>query len=286
MTALPAPVLRRLGTPRLLRTGEGRVGMALLVFTLLVAFLGPLVAPHNPSAPIGVPGSGPSGAAPLGTDFLGRDVLSRVLHGGRSVVLLGGIATLVCYALGITVGLVAGYTKSVVGPILMRTVDLVLSLPALLLLLVLLTGLGTSEWVMVLGVALVLFPGVSRIVYTATLEVSVRGYVEAAVARGERTPAILRQEILPNITSPIMADVGIRFAGAIIFIASINFLGLGLRPPATDWGLMVSENRQIITSNIWAVLASALLIALLTIAVNLIADSYARTRGAAGGSNR
>lgn len=283
MTALAARAPRRIGVPRLARTNEGRVGLVVLAFTLLVALLGPLVAPHDPSAPIGIPGAAPSGSAPLGTDFLGRDVLSRTLHGGFSVVLLAGVATIGCYAVGITIGLIAGYSKSVADALLMRIVDFVLAFPALLLLLLLVTGMGTSEWVTVFGVALVLFPGVSRIVRTATMEVSVRGYVEAAVARGERTSAILRQEILPNIVSPIMADLGIRFAGAIIFIASINFLGLGLRPPATDWGLMVSENRQIISSNIWAVLAPALLIGLLTIAVNLIADSYARTRGTTGG---
>jgi peptide/nickel transport system permease protein len=284
MTALTARLPRRIGMPRLARTGEGRVGIALLVLILLVALLGPLLAPHDPAAPVGVPGAAASGSTPLGTDFLGRDVLSRTLHGGISVIGLASIATIGCYAIGIPVGLIAGYTRSIADPFLMRMVDFVLAFPALLLLLLLLTGLGTSEWVTVLGVAIVLFPGVSRIVRTATMEVSVRGYVEAAVARGERTPAILRQEILPNIVSPIMADVGIRFAGAIIFIASVNFLGLGLRPPASDWGLMVSENRQVINSNIWAVLAPALLIGLLTIAVNLIADAYARTRGKTMGS--
>jgi peptide/nickel transport system permease protein len=284
VTALTARLPRRIGVPRLARTREGRVGIVVLVAVLLVALLGPLLAPHDPTAPIGVPGTAASSSAPLGTDFLGRDVLSRTLHGGISVIGLAGIATVGCYAIGITVGLIAGYTKSLADPLLMRVVDFVLAFPALLLLLILLTGLGTSEWVTVLGVAIVLFPGVSRIVRTATMEVSVRGYVEAAVARGERMPAILRQEILPNIVSPIMADVGIRFAGAIIFIASVNFLGLGLRPPASDWGLMVSENRQVINSNIWAVLAPALLIGLLTIAVNLIADSYARTRGRTAGS--
>lgn len=280
------PRRRRITVPRFARTNEGRVGLVVLALVLLVALVGPLVAPHDPTAPIGVPGSAPSGDAPLGTDFLGRDVLSRTLHGGITVIALAGIATLGCYAIGITVGLISGYSRSLVDPFLMRLVDFVLAFPALLLLLLLLTGLGASEWVTVLGVAVVLFPGVSRIVRTATMEVSVRGYVEAAVARGERTPAILRQEILPNIVSPIMADVGIRFAGAIIFIASVNFLGLGLRPPSSDWGLMVSENRPIISSNVWAVVAPALLIGLITIAVNLIADAYARTRGKAGGEHR
>jgi peptide/nickel transport system permease protein len=128
-------------------------------------------------------------------------------------------------------------------------------------------------------VVIVLFPGVARIVRAATEEVSQRGYVESAVARGEKTSGILAREILPNIVTPIMADVGIRFAAAVIFIASMNYLGLGLRPPSSDWGLMVSENRRVISTNVWGVLAPAAMLGLLAIAVNLVADAYARTRG-------
>jgi peptide/nickel transport system permease protein len=149
----------------------------------------------------------------------------------------------------------------------------------MLLLLVLVTGLGTSTPVLIFGVVIVLFPGVARIVRTATLEASVRGYVEAAVARGERVPAVLFREILPNIVTPIMADLGIRFSAAVIFISSLNYLGLGLKPPSSNWGLMVSENREIIGANPWSVLVPAILLGLLTVSVNLVADSYARSRG-------
>lgn len=279
MTAIASARWRRVALPRWAGMAEGRVGLVLAGLIIALALVGPLLSPQDPEAPIGIPGNPPSGSAPLGTDFLGRDVLSRLLHGGISVVGLASVATVGIYAVGITVGLIAGYSRTLIDPVLMRAVDFILSFPALLLLLLLVTGLGASPWVTVVGVVVVLFPGVSRIVRTATLEVSVRGHVEAAVARGERTPAILRHEILPNIVTPIMADIGIRFAGAIIFIASVNFLGLGLQPPASDWGLMVAENRPMITSNIWAVLAPALMLGLLTIAVNLLADAYARTRG-------
>jgi ABC-type dipeptide/oligopeptide/nickel transport system permease subunit len=133
--------------------------------------------------------------------------------------------------------------------------------------------------VLVLGVALVQAPLVSRIVRTATLEQSVRGFVEAAVARGERTTAIVRREILPNIVGPIAADAGLRFTYSILLVASVNFLGLGLQPPAADWALIISENRSGLDLNPWVIAVPATLIALLTIGLNLVGDSVARTLG-------
>jgi ABC-type dipeptide/oligopeptide/nickel transport system permease subunit len=256
-----------------------RVGLGLLLLVVLVAVLGPLFAPYSPTEPVGLPGAGPSSQFLLGTDFLGRDVLSRVLNGGLSTLLLGGAATLLTYAVGVTVGLVAGYTRSFMDPVLMRTVDVFLSFPALLVMLLFVTAFGGSRGVLVGGCVLVLFPGVARIVRTATLEASAKGYVEAAVARGERMAAVLRREILPNIMAPIIADVGIRFSWSIILIASVNYLGLGLQPPTSDWGLMVSENRPILGSNSMAVLAPAAILAVLIIAVNLVGDAYVRRLG-------
>jgi ABC-type dipeptide/oligopeptide/nickel transport system permease subunit len=269
--------------PRFVRTPQGVVGLAMLAFVLLVAFVGPLIAPHSIEEPIGAPGQSPGAGALLGTDFLGRDVLSRVLHGGVSVLGLSITATVLTYIVGITVGLIAGYSRSLVDPLLMRFVDLMLSFPALLLLLVLVTGAGSGVGILILGVVLVMFPGVARIVRTSTLEASVKGYVEAAVMRGERPSAILTREILPNIISFVLADVGIRFSAAIIFIASLNYLSLGLKPPAADWALMIAENREILSSNVWGVLAPAIMLGLLTISVNLLGDAYARTLGRSRG---
>ena len=269
----------RLRRPRFTRTISGKVGLGMLVFVLLVALFGPLVAPHGIAAPIGSPGSPPSGSAPLGTDYLGRDVLSRVLHGGLSVIWIGTAATLLSYAAGITVGLIAGYQRSLIDPVLMRGVDVMLSFPALLVLLLLVAGLGSHVWVLIIGVALVQLPPIARIIRTVTLEVSTRAYVEAAQARGERTAAVLRREILPNVAPVVLADFGIRFGFSIILIASVNYLGLGLAPPAADWGLMIAENQQYISLNVWSVLGPAIMLAMLTICVNLIADAYVQTLG-------
>jgi peptide/nickel transport system permease protein len=266
-------------------TGDwgGRIGLVLLAALLLVAIVGPWLAPRNTVSPVGIPGEGPTAAFPLGLDFLGRDVLSRVLSGGRSTLLLAGAATALTYLAGVSIGLLAGYSRSFVDPLLMRVVDVALSFPALLVMLLFVTAWGGGPGVLVAAAALVLFPGVARIVRTATLEIATKGYVEAAVARGERTPAILRREILPNVVGPIIADLGIRFSWSIILIASVNYLGLGLKPPASDWGLMVSENRVVLPSNPLALLAPAAVLALLIIAVNLTADAYLRHRGRSEG---
>jgi ABC-type dipeptide/oligopeptide/nickel transport system permease subunit len=266
-------------------TGDwgGRIGLVLLAALLLVAIVGPWLAPRSTVSPVGIPGEAPTGAFPLGLDFLGRDVLSRVLSGGRSTLLLAGAATALTYLAGVTIGLVAGYSRSFADPLLMRVVDVALSFPALLVMLLFVTAWGGGPGVLVAAAALVLFPGVARIVRTATLEIATKGYVEAAVARGESTPAILRREILPNIVGPIIADLGIRFSWSIILIASVNYLGLGLKPPASDWGLMVSENRVVLPSNPLALLAPAAVLALLIIAVNLTADAYLRHRGRSEG---
>jgi ABC-type dipeptide/oligopeptide/nickel transport system permease subunit len=249
------------------------------VAVVALALVGPLFSPHPPDEPIGIPLTGPADGAPLGTDFLGRDVLSRVLWGGRSVLLYAGLATLLAYLVGGTVGLIAGYNRALADSVLMRFVDVLLSFPPLIFLLVLVTGAGTSPWILVVGVALIQAPLVARIVRTATLEQAVRGFVEAAVARGERTSAIVRRELLPNIVAPIAADAGLRFTYSIILVASVNFLGLGLQPPAADWALIITENRTGLDLNPLVILAPALLIALLTIAVNLVGDAVARTLG-------
>jgi peptide/nickel transport system permease protein len=264
---------------RFARSGSGLVGLALLALVLGIALFGPFFAPHAPDESLGIPYEGPSSGALLGYDGLGRDVLSRVLWGGRSVLALAGLATLIAYVGGAVVGLIAGYSRSWADSVLMRSADVLISFPALLFLLVLITGAGTSKGALVLGVAAVQAPLVARIIRTATLEQSVRGYVEAAVARGEGAVPVLRREVLPNIVAPIAADAPLRLTYSIILVASVNFFGLGLQPPDADWALLISENREYIALNVWAVLAPAAMIAMLTIGVNLMGDAIARSLG-------
>jgi peptide/nickel transport system permease protein len=264
---------------RFARSASAWIGLVLGGLVVGIALFGPFFAPHSPSEIAGIPYQTPTGKFLLGTDFLGRDVLSRVLWGGRTVIGLAGAATVLAYAVGGTIGLTAGYARSALDPLLMRTMDILLAFPPIIFLLVLATGAGPSSWALIIGVATTHVPGIARIVRAATLGVSVRGFTEAAMARGERTLFILGREILPNILGTIFADVGIRLTGSILLIASVNFLGLGLQPPRADWALMISENRLALTIQPWSVAVPAVLIAALTISANLVADAVARGLG-------
>jgi peptide/nickel transport system permease protein len=262
-----------------LRSMTGGVGVVLGGTVLLIGVFGPFFAPHSPAALVGAPFSLPSARFPLGTDVLGRDVVSRVLCGGRTVIALAGAATVLGYVGGLTIGLVAGYNQRRADTVLMRIVDVLLAFPPILFLLVLATGAGPSPETLVIGVAITHVPSIARIVRAATLEVARKGYVEAAVARGERSWYILRREIAPNVLHAILADVGIRLTWSILLVAAVNFLGLGLQPPHADWALMIAENRSGLSIQPWAVVVPGLLIAALTIACNLIGDAIAESLG-------
>jgi peptide/nickel transport system permease protein len=274
--SLPRRVVSHL---RFARSWSGGIGLTLTLSVLLIAIFGPLFAPHSPYALLGAPFEGPSRAFPLGTDVIGRDVLSRVLCGGRTVVGYSVLATVIAYSIGGALGLLAGYSRSLADPVLMRIVDVMLAFPPFLFLLVLTTGLGTGPIVLIIGVASIHLPGIVRIVRAATLEARNRGFVEAAVARGEGRTAVLLREILPNITGTLVADAAPRLTISILLVASLNYLGLGLRPPAADWALMLSENRPGLTIQPWSVAIPGLMIVLLTIGTNLLADAVARSRG-------
>ncbi|MBP2331007.1 ABC-type dipeptide/oligopeptide/nickel transport system permease subunit [Kibdelosporangium banguiense] len=256
----------------------GVVGAVLVLVVLTVALAGPMLAPHGATDRVGRAFASPGAQAWLGTDHLGRDVLSRVLHGGISILLLSVIALGLAYLVGGAIGLAAAVSRGVLDAVLMRPLDLLLALPAFLVLAVLATGSGRGAVVVVAAVALGNVPGIARVVRAAGREVAVRGWVEMAHARGERRVAIARREVLPNIVPALLADAGVRATAVIGLVGTANFLGLGLQPPLADWALMVAENRSGMTLQPWAVLAPAGCIALLAIGINLIADALARPR--------
>lgn len=264
-------------SPRFPRTAAATAGAVLVGIVVVVALVGPLLAPHPPEGVVGGAGVPPNGDAWLGTDYLGRDVLSRVLWGGISVLILATVATALAFLIGGAVGIVAGYKRGFLDTVLMRSVDVLFAFPALLIILLLTTSLGTSLVAMVLGIILVQLAGIARVVRSAALEASTHDYVDAALARGERTTSVLIHDVVPNIAPIVMADFGVRFGYSVILIASLSFLGVGLQPPAADWGLMISENRQFITLNAWSVVVPAVLIGMLTVGVNLIGDAYVRS---------
>lgn len=254
---------------------SGRVGLALTSAGLLVAILGPLVAPYGYSALVGQILQAPSPAHLLGTDQLGRDVLSRVLDGGRSVVILPVLAVALAFAIGGTLGLVAGYRVGLVDQVITRLADILMSVPPLLLVMALVITLGTSDPVLIVTTGLWFSPRVVRIVRGATSAVCAQDFVLAAQARGESMASILWREVTPNITGTLLAELALRLNYAIIFITTLNFLGLGVQPPSSDWGLMVSEGRAFLGPAPLIAIVPALLIAALAIGVNLISDQIA-----------
>lgn len=254
-------------------------GLATIALLLALAIFGPALAPHDPDALLGLPYGPPDDEFLLGTDYIGRDVLSRVLNGGRSLILLAFVSTALAYLIGGTLGLLAGFKRTTVSAVIMRSADVVLALPGLLILLVLTAAVGPGARTLLAGITIGHIPAIIRVIQAATLDASVRGYVEAAVARGEPVGYTMFREILPNLSSTIAADAGPRLTISILAIASLNFLGVGLQPPLSDWALMINENRAGISLTPWPVVVPAILIAALTIAVNAVADSIARSVG-------
>jgi peptide/nickel transport system permease protein len=274
-----APVRRRPLTVllrRAWRQWRTRIGVALVSLLVATALIGPFFAPYSPSAFVAAPYSPPSSTVLLGADNLGRDVLSRFLWGGRSVLGLSLAATLIGLVLGVAIGLVAAYSRSIVDDVLMRGMDVILAFPSIVLALVAVATVGPQLWLLVVAVGLTTTPRVARVTRGASLDIVERDFVHAAEAIGVSHRRILFTEILPNVTSPLMVEASLRLTYAIALVAGLSFLGFGLQPPAADWGLMINENRQGLTVQPWGVVMPVLAIALLTIGTSLIGDGLAR----------
>lgn len=255
-----------------LRFGRTRLGLVLVAGVAAVAVLGPLFAPHSTTAFAGAPFTGPSHAAPLGTDYIGRDVLSRFLGGGRAILVIGLLGTLLGVGTGTAVGLFAGYSMRLADEVVMRTIDLLLSFPGIVLALLLITVIGPHDWVVVLVVGLTFMPQTARVVRASTIQVRDGDFVRYAQGIGTATGRILREEILPNITAPLTVEFGLRLTQAIGLIAGLDYLGLGATPPAADWGLMIHENQDGLITAPFGVLLPVATIAVLTVGANLITD--------------
>jgi peptide/nickel transport system permease protein len=261
---------------RSLRQRRTQIGVTLVLLLVGTAVIGPLFAPHAPAAFAGAPYAHPSSGALLGTDNLGRDVLSRFLWGGRSILGLSAAATAIGLLLGVSIGLLAAYSRGLLDDILMRGMDVILAFPSIVLALVAVATVGPKLWLLVLVVGLTTMPRVARVTRGASLEIVERDYVHAAQAMGEPRSRILVGEILPNITSTLLVEASLRLTYSIGLIAGLSFLGFGLQPPNADWGLMINENRQGLTVQPWGVVMPVIAIALLTIGTSLIGDGVAR----------
>jgi peptide/nickel transport system permease protein len=253
-----------------------RIGLAIVSVIVAIAVFGPLIAPHSPTEFVAIPNSGPSSKAIFGADALGRDVWSRFLHGGLTVLWLSVAATVLGVVVGVCVGLVAAYSRNWLDDVLMRGNDVVLAFPQIVLVLLAVSAIGPKLWLIVLAVGITHAPRVARVIRGAAQEVVERDFVKAAEAVGEKRARIVFGEVLPNVTTPLLVELGLRMTYSIGLVAAISFLGFGLQPPTADWGLMINENRLSITVQAWAVLLPILAIGLLTVGTNLVTDGIAR----------
>jgi len=258
------------------RLARTRIGLAIVAVLVLIALGGPLIAPHSPTEFIAIPNSPPSGDALFGADALGRDVWSRFLHGGSSVLWLAVASTILGMVVGTVVGLIAAYSRNWLDDLLMRTNDVLLAFPQIIFVLLAVSALGPKLWLIVLTVGLTHAPRVARVMRGAALEVVERDFIKSAEVVGEKRWRIVFGELLPNVTSPLLVETGLRMTYSIGLVAGISFLGFGLQPPTADWGLMINENRLSITVQAWAVMLPVIAIGLLTVGTNLITDGISR----------
>ena len=249
------------------------VGAALLALHLGLALLGPTLARY-PYAEFHMmhPLEPPSRAFWGGTDQFGRDQWSRVMWGARGTLALASVSTLLGVGLGVVVGMVGGFYRGLVDEVLMRGMDALMALPALLLAMLLLTTVGAQPVYVVLGIAVVFMPRSARVVRGVALSLAASEFIDAARVRGEAGAYILFREMLPNAWGPITVEVTIRFAYAILLATSLGFLGLGAQPPAPDWGLMINEALPFLSQAPWLAILPAAAISTAVVGANLVGD--------------
>lgn len=264
---------------RSLRNGGALIGLLSVLSVVFLAVLGPLLAPHSPTAMQTVPYAPPGPGLPFGADSLGRDVWSRFLYGAASLVWMSFTASTIAVALGAAIGVSGAYWRGTTDEILMRIVDIKMAFPTTVFALLFVTMFGVSKLLLVVVVGVSLSPGVARVIRGAAMSIVQSEFIHYAQAAGFSTFSILRREIIPNVASLLLAEFGLRLMWAIAAIAGLSFLGFGIRPPNADWGLMINENRIALTIQVWAVILPIIGIAIFTIGGNLFAEGVARELG-------
>ena len=250
-----------------------RLGLAALLLIALASVVGSFVTPYDPTAfAVRFRLASPSLAHPFGTDEFGRDVLSRVLAGAHLSLAIGFGAMLVSLVVGVPLGLFTAFSRGVVATSVLRVADLLISLPPVLLGLLILAVTPPSLWKTIVAVGLVYIPIMLRLVRSVALGLLQEDYVQAARARGEGAASILLREVLPNAWPAIIVESGLRVTFAILLGSALSFLGLGPQPPASEWGLMISESRQFLDQAPWIGLAPGLCLCVLLVTVNLVGE--------------
>lgn len=266
---------RRQRRRQLLRSRTFLLGTAILMFWVVCAVFGPDFSPYNPvKGNLLLVNQAPSAAHWFGTDSLGRDVFSRVITGARDILVISPVATLLGTVVGTAIGLVQGYLPGPVDHIVGRLVDAVLAIPVVITAFLFIVAIGPSTGTLILVIGFVFAFLVARTVRTAVLQERELDYVAAARLRGERALHIMFVEILPNVLGPVVVEFTVRLGYAIFTVATLSFLGFGVRPPTPDWGADIAANYLYLAAGYWwETLFSGLAIASLVVAVNLVADS-------------
>ncbi len=244
-----------------------------VIFTYSIAgIFAPIIAPFGEAEVISSAFAPADEEMLLGADQLGRDMFSRIIYGARNTVGLALVATALAFIMGAVAGLLAATKGGWFDNFMGRVADVIMSIPSLIFALLMLSILGTNLYVIVIIVAVIYSPRVFRLTRAVAGNVVVMDYIEAAKLRGEGTWYLIRKEILPNSTAPLIAEFGLEFCFVFLLIAGLSFLGLGIQPPTADWGSMVRENATLISFGDITPLIPAAAIALLTVAVNFVVD--------------
>jgi peptide/nickel transport system permease protein len=279
-TITPGPAAR-FGSvvARLARRPLALSGLVTILVVVLAAIFAPLLAPYAPNEQLfdGLTLEGaplpPSATFPFGTDLLGRDLLSRILYGARTSLIIGIVANGVAVAIGAMVGITAGFFGGVVGSVLMRFTDLMMAFPALLLAIVLAAVFEPSLWIVALVIAMVNWVQIARVIFTETRSLSERDFVEAEWAMGAGRARILMRHILPHLVPTIMVWATLGIATTVLLEATLSYLGIGVRPPTPSWGNIIFENQTYFTTAPWLVFIPGFCIVLLALGFNLVGDA-------------
>ncbi|HEV8308439.1 MAG TPA: ABC transporter permease [Methylomirabilota bacterium] len=270
--AAARPARRARLTRALGRTPVALIGGTTVAVVILVALAAPVLAPHDPVAQIAKPLLPPGGTYLAGTDEFGRDELSRLIHGARVSLYVGVLAVLIALAVGGTSGIVAGFHGGFVDDAAMRVMDMLLSMPPLVLAIAITAVLGPSLTNVMLAIGIVYSPTFARVARGPTLAVVRLPYIEAARAIGASSLAIVLRHVLPNVAAPILVQATVSLSTAILTEAALSFLGLGTQPPTASWGLMLSASRQYMLIDPWIAVLPGSAIAVTVLGFNLLGD--------------
>ena len=271
-TAWEAMPRRRLASLGKWRNPIGLVGATIIVFNVLVALFGPFVWRRDPDELVGLRFEPLSWAHPMGTDEIGRDTLARVIHGAQVSLQVGAISVSIAFVGGVVFGMLAGYYKGIVDTILMRIVDIMFSLPGIVLAIVIAGLLGPNRRNAMIAIGIVILPAFARVVRGAVLEVMGYPYTESARALGASGWRIMLRHVIPNIGAPLLVLVTVYLSVAILAEAALSFLGLGTQPPEASWGGMLSTGRTYIDITPWLSIFPGAAIMIVVLGFNLLGD--------------